>query len=46
LDKYGRSPPSTWDELMEIASYIISKEKEENNNIIGYIGHMPGNKNT
>jgi hypothetical protein len=41
LDKYGRSPPSTWDELMEIASYIISKEKEENNNIIGYIGHMP-----
>ncbi|KAG4085125.1 periplasmic binding protein-like II [Neocallimastix lanati (nom. inval.)] len=43
LDKYDKKPPKTWNELMDIAKYILDMEKNENKNknLIGYMGHMP-----
>ncbi|ORX80267.1 periplasmic binding protein-like II [Anaeromyces robustus] len=41
LNKYNKTIPQTWDELFETAKYIIEKEKEEGNKIIGYNGHFP-----
>ncbi|OUM58225.1 hypothetical protein PIROE2DRAFT_16568 [Piromyces sp. E2] len=45
LEKYGKEVPQTWDELIETAEYIISKERENNNNdLIGYNGFFPKTK--
>ncbi|ORX65346.1 periplasmic binding protein-like II, partial [Anaeromyces robustus] len=42
IDKYNQTLPKTWNELIDSAEYIVEKEKEiGNNDIIGYIGHMP-----
>ncbi|ORX79188.1 periplasmic binding protein-like II, partial [Anaeromyces robustus] len=43
LDKYNKKPPKTWDELLEMGTYILEKENitNVNNGIIGYAGHMP-----
>ncbi|OUM70662.1 hypothetical protein PIROE2DRAFT_1202 [Piromyces sp. E2] len=39
LSKYGKTVPKTWDQLIETGSYILQKEREQNNNaLIGYNG--------
>jgi len=41
LSKYGKQIPKTWDQVIETGSFILQKEKEENNNdLIGYNGLM------
>ncbi|OUM63183.1 hypothetical protein PIROE2DRAFT_10343, partial [Piromyces sp. E2] len=40
LDKYDKKPPKTWDEMIEIVSYIKEKEKG-NKDIVGYLGGYP-----
>jgi len=30
LDKYGKTAPKTWKELMDISKYIIEEEKKNN----------------
>jgi len=41
LEKYQKRIPTTWDELIETAKYIIKKEKEEGNEVVGYNGLFP-----
>lgn len=36
LEKYNKSVPTTWDELIETASYIMAQEKDPN--LYGYAG--------
>jgi len=45
MKKYGKEPPSTWDELIETGEYILKTEREEYNNtsILGYNGLFTGN---
>jgi len=39
LNKYGKSVPKTWDELLDIGKYIIEEERKlGNTEIIGYNG--------
>jgi len=39
LEKYNKTVPETWDELIDTANFIIQKEKENGNeDIIGYNG--------
>jgi len=39
LNKYNKSIPKTWNELLTTAKYILEEEKKLNNtNIIGYNG--------
>jgi len=40
LEKYGRTVPQTWEELIETSLYI--KEKENDPNFIAYNGFMGG----
>eukprot|EP00362_Geleiidae_sp_MMETSP1317_P000958 CAMPEP_0201284576 /NCGR_PEP_ID=MMETSP1317-20130820/78307_1 /ASSEMBLY_ACC=CAM_ASM_000770 /TAXON_ID=187299 /ORGANISM="Undescribed Undescribed, Strain Undescribed" /LENGTH=421 /DNA_ID=CAMNT_0047605257 /DNA_START=87 /DNA_END=1352 /DNA_ORIENTATION=+ len=35
LDKYGKKPPTTWEELEDIAKDILKKEK--NDNLVGFV---------
>ncbi|ORX49964.1 periplasmic binding protein-like II [Piromyces finnis] len=43
LEKYNLPVPETWKQLNETLSYIYSKEKEINKDLIGYIGGLPEN---
>ena len=40
LQKYGKTIPETWDELIDTSKYIL--EKENNTNLIGYNGLFDG----
>jgi len=43
LNKYNKTIPKTWNELLETGKYILRKEKELNNtNLIGYNGLFGG----
>ncbi|ORX47393.1 hypothetical protein BCR32DRAFT_273624 [Anaeromyces robustus] len=42
INKYNKTIPKTWDELIETASYILEKEKEiGNTDMAGYLGYFP-----
>ncbi|ORX80266.1 hypothetical protein BCR32DRAFT_268953 [Anaeromyces robustus] len=42
LNKYNRTVPKTWDELLDTGKYILEKEREEGNtDLIGYNGQFP-----
>jgi|SRR5271157_181175 len=40
LDKYGFGPPATWDQLVEEAEYIVSREQSHNPALRGYCGQF------
>jgi len=44
LNKYNKTIPTTWDELIETGEYILDEEKKINNdsNLIGFNGLFPG----
>ncbi|ORX80432.1 periplasmic binding protein-like II [Anaeromyces robustus] len=43
LQRYNKTIPETWDELLETSTYILEKEKEKGNtDLVGYMGHFPG----
>jgi len=44
LKKYNREIPNTWEELIETAIFIVSKEFQLGNTIVGYNGLFPGKK--
>jgi len=47
MQKYNMTEPSTWDELIEKAEYILNEEKKiGNTDIFGYNGFFPGNDNS
>jgi len=42
LEKYNKTVPKTWDELLETGVYILNKEREKGNDkLIGYNGLFP-----
>jgi len=42
LGKYNITVPETWDEMIEKASFILEKEKQQGNtDLIGYLGNFP-----
>jgi len=44
LEKYGKSIPKTWNELLETGEYILNEERKKNNNDISiYNGLFPCN---
>eukprot|EP00833_Pecoramyces_ruminatium_P008823 jgi/Orpsp1_1/1182855/evm.model.c7180000082928.1 len=45
LNKYNKTSPETWDELLETVKYIMKEEKKLNNtDIIGYKGEIEPNE--
>ncbi len=43
LNKYNKTIPETWDELIETTEYILDREKQLNNtDLIGYNGLING----
>jgi trehalose/maltose transport system substrate-binding protein len=40
LDKYGFPPPETWDQLVEEAEQIVSRERPQNPALRGYCGQF------
>ena len=44
LNKYGKKVPTTWDELLDTAEYILKSERENYNNtsILGFNGLFTG----
>jgi len=44
LEKYGKSIPETWDDLIETGNFIINEEKNNNNNykLSAYNGFFDG----
>jgi len=45
LNKYNRTVPETWDELIETNNYIYDLEIKENPNLRKFIGHYPDTEN-
>jgi len=45
LNKYNRTVPETWDELIETTNYIYDLEIKENPNLRKFIGHFPSTEN-
>jgi len=46
LDRYGKRPPKTWDELIETSLEIKEREKKRGNiNLSEYNGLFSGKKN-
>jgi len=46
LAKYDKEIPKTWDQMIETAKEILTKEKDLNNtSLIGYNGLLTGKKN-
>ncbi|ORX51096.1 hypothetical protein BCR36DRAFT_397296 [Piromyces finnis] len=42
LEKYNKTIPQTWNQLIDTASYILEEEKKiGNNDLIGYLGYFP-----
>jgi ABC-type glycerol-3-phosphate transport system substrate-binding protein len=45
LEKYKRSIPETWDELIETTNYIYERESKVNPKLHKYLGHFPEYEN-
>jgi len=43
LEKYEKEIPKTWDDLISTAKYIIERERENDNDLIGYNGYFTSN---
>ncbi|OUM67981.1 hypothetical protein PIROE2DRAFT_58379 [Piromyces sp. E2] len=41
LDKYNKTIPKTWDELLKTSKFILNEEKKFNKDLIGYNGYFP-----
>jgi len=42
LDKYEKSIPKTWDDLINIAKFIMTEELNSGNEVFGYSADMTG----
>jgi len=45
LNKYNRTIPETWDQLIETSTYIYKLEKESNPELRTFLGHLPDTEN-
>jgi len=46
LQKYNKSIPKTWDEMIETAKFILEEERKQNNTqLIGYNGSFDSSYN-
>jgi len=45
LNKYNRTIPETWDQLIETTNYIYNLEKESNPELRTFLGHLPDTEN-
>jgi len=45
LEKYEKSVPTTWDELLETGKYILEQERQ-NTNLVGYNGYFTNEDNS